>query len=133
MNSTIVLHDESACKRLYALLRANWRQMAQAGKPLAVIVSEHKAKRNGEQNRLYWATLREIADSAWIDGRQYSDEAWHFYFRQRFIGHEDGPRGTTAPISTTTLSVAEFAAYVDRIMQYAAEELGVELSAQEAA
>lgn len=129
MNRTFVLRDESVVAGMLAFVRANWQRMAADSRPLSVVVTEYKARRNGEQNRLYWALLREIAQSAWVDGKQFSDEAWHCYFRARFIGYEDGPSGVQAPISTTTLSVAEFSVYIDRIHQYAVEELGVEVSA----
>jgi len=94
--------------------------MARDGRPLAVHVTEHKAKRNVQQNRLYWALLREISEQAWIDGRRFSSEAWHAYFAGQYIGMEDMPGGGQAPISTTTLSVHEFADYVTRIQAYAA-------------
>jgi len=128
MNRTFVLRDEIAFSGMVAFVRANWQRMAADSRPLSVLVAEHKARRNGDQNRLYWALLREIARAAWVDGKQFSDEAWHSYFRARFIGYEDGPSGVQAPISTTTLSVAEFSAYIDRIQQYATVELGVEVT-----
>jgi hypothetical protein len=123
---TFVMRDETAAKRLWAFLRANWNAMACAGKPLAVTVSEHKAKRSGEQNRLYWALLAEIAASAWVDGRRFSRDAWHAHFAGEFIGFEETPGGHRVPISTTTLSVAEFSIYIERVQQYASEHLGID-------
>jgi hypothetical protein len=43
------------------------------------------------------------------------------------IGSEELPHGGTAGISTTSLSVAEFAEYVGKVEAYAASELGIEL------
>lgn len=126
MMRSFVLRDEINCRQLYAFLRSNWLAMAQAGKPLAVAVTEHKAKRSNDQNRLYWVLLADIAESAWVDGRRYSKEQWHAYFAGEFIGWEELPGGLRSPISTTTLSVPEFTTYLERVMQYAAEELGVE-------
>jgi hypothetical protein len=126
LNRTFVLRDETHARRLWAFLRANWLPMAQAGKPLAVAVTEHKAKRSNDQNRLYWVLLADIAESAWVDGRRYSKEQWHAHFAGEFIGWEELPGGRRSPISTTTLSVPEFTTYLERVMQYAAEELGVE-------
>lgn len=125
MLKTFVLRDEIALRQLGAFLRSNWLAMAQAGKPLGIMVAEYKAKRNNPQNRLYWAVLNEIAASAWIDGKQYSADAWHELFKRRFIGIEELPGGGTAGISTASLSVPEFSEYVERVMQCAAEELGV--------
>lgn len=125
MLKTFVLRDEIALRQLGAFLRANWLAMAQVGKPLGVMVAEHKARRSNPQNRLYWAVLNEISANAWVDGRQYSADAWHELFKRRFIGTEELPDGSTAGISTATLSVPEFSDYVERVMQAAAEELGV--------
>lgn len=124
---TFVLRGDSNAQALWAFLKGNWRQMADAGKPLAISVAEHKAKRSGDQNRRYWALLNEIEANAWLDGRQFSAQAWHAYFAAQFIGCEDLPGGGTVAISTTTLNVEEFAAYMTRIEAYAATELGVEL------
>jgi len=126
MNRTFVLRDDLNARQLWAFLRANWQALATAGTPLAVTVHEHKAKRSGEQNRLYWALLTEIAEHAWIDGRRFSKDAWHAHFAGEFIGYEEGPGGQRVPISTTTLSVPEFTGYIERVQQYATEQLGVE-------
>ena len=125
MLRTFVLRDDLNCRQLYAFLRANWLAMAQAGKPLGVLVAEHEAKRSNPQNRLLWAVLNEIAANAWVDGKQYSAEAWHEHFKRQFIGVEETPGGGRVGISTTTLDVAAFSEYIERVMQYAAEHLGV--------
>ena len=126
MMKSFVLRDEVNCRQLYTFLRSNWLAMAQAGRPLGVLVAEHKAKRTGPQNRFYWgAALRSIAENAWVDGKQYSAEAWHEHFKRQFIGVEETPDGGRVGISTTTLDVAAFSEYVERVMQYAAEHLGV--------
>ena len=125
MLKTFVLRDEIHCRQLYAFLRANWLAMAQAGKPLGVMVAEHKAKRSNPQNRLYWAVLNEIAENGWVDGKRFSADAWHEHYKRTFIGVEELPGGGTAGISTTTLDVDDFSAYIERVMQHAAEQLGV--------
>ena len=124
MLRVFVLRDETHCRSLYAFLRANWLAMAQAGKPLGVLVAEHKAKRSNPQNRLYWLVLNEIAANGWVDGKRFSAEAWHYHFRKEFIGMEDGPNGASVPISTTTLNVSEFSEYLEKVMAYAAQEIG---------
>lgn len=123
-----VLRADSNAQALWAFLRSNWRQMADAGKPLAISVAEHKSKRSIEQNKRYWAMLHEIASGAWLGGKQYSAEAWAEYFKREFIGSEELPGGGSIGISTTTLNVEEFAAYMTRIEVYAATDLGVEFT-----
>jgi hypothetical protein len=121
-----VLRSEENAKALYAFLKANWNAQAIAGKPLAIIISEHKATRSSQQNKRYWAMLNEIAVSAWINGKQYSVEAWHEHFKRKMIGCEELPDGTMVGISTTTLSVAEFNDYMNKIEGFAIAELGIE-------
>jgi hypothetical protein len=126
MDRVFVLRSEQHAAQLHAFLRANARAMAQSGRPLAVHITEHKAKRSTEQNRLLWATLNQIADGAWLGGRQFSANSWHEFYKRKFIGCEELPDGFQG-ISTTTLSVGEFSDYIERIRQHAATELGIEL------
>lgn len=128
LSALFVLRDESDANRLHAFLRSNWRALAAAGRPLAVSVAEHKAKRSNAANRYYWATLNEIAAGAWVDGKQYSADAWHCWFKGRFIGSEELPGGGSRPLSSASLNAEEFANYVQRVEQYATDELGVELA-----
>ena len=101
-------------------------QMVKAGIDVEVIVRERKSKRSAEQNRRYWALLREVAATVWVDGRQFSDEVWHEQCRRTFIGMEEiaMPDGTITVrgISTTTLDVAAFGQYMERIEQWCAEQ-----------
>lgn len=129
MRRTFILREERNKAALYATLDANWRAMAEQGKPLAVDVHEHKDKRSVEANKYYWTLLRFIASNAWLDGKRYSDEAWHEHFKQAMIGYEELPNGKQMGISTTKLNVSEFADYLRNIEQYAAGELGLELPA----
>lgn len=120
-----VLREESQCRALYAYLRHNWTAMAAQGKPLAVTVAEYKDKRHAQQNRLYWALLKQVSEQAMVDGRRYSDEVWHEQFKRVLIGLVDLPGGQMAGESTTKLNVSEFAEYITKVTAYAATELGV--------
>jgi len=120
-----VLREKSQCRALYAYLRHNWPAMAAQGKPLAVTVAEHKDKRHDQQNRLYWALLKQVSEQAMVDGRRYSDEVWHEQFKRVLLGLVDLPGGAKAGESTAKLNVSEFAEYVTKVTAYAATELGV--------
>lgn len=102
------------------------KALVDAGKGVEVIVRERKSKRSIEQNKRYWALLREVSASVWIDGRQFPDEVWHEQFRRWFIGCDEVvmPDGEIVlrGISTTTLSVAEFTDYMTRIEQWCVEQ-----------
>lgn len=132
MEQTFVLRNPADAQRLYALLRSNWVAMAEAGKPLAVTIAEHKAKRSDEQNRKLHAMLRDLAQNAWVQGRRYDEETWKEMIRRKFIGTEeiDLPDGRRIErgISTTALGVAEFSELIEHVIQWANEELGVFLS-----
>ena len=128
MLRVFVLRSENDSKALYGFLKSNWVSFAQNGKPLSVTVAQYKASRNDEQNRKYWAMLADIAESAWVAGKQYSKEQWHMEFASEFIGWDELPSGKYVPLSTTKLTVAEFSDYLEKIIHYAAEKLQVELS-----
>lgn len=132
MNRTIVLRNDTFAEALWTLLKNNWRAMALEGRPLAVTVSEHKTKRSGEQNKRLHALLQEIAEQAWIGGKRFDAETWKEHYRRKFIGTEeiDMPDGSRLErgISTTTLDVAEFSSFMDRITADAASDLGVTFS-----
>jgi len=127
LHRTFVLRDKASTASLWGFIKANAKALADQGKPLSVTVQEYKAKRTGEQNKRYWALLNEIAEQAWVGGKQCSSETWHLFFRKTLIGFESGPDGYEYPISTTTLDVAEFTTYMDKISAYAGNELGIEL------
>ena len=123
---TFVLRDDRAAQSLWAFLKANWKAMAEAGKPLQVECFPEKSSRSLEQNRRYWAMLRVIEETGWIHGRQFTSEIWHEFFRRTFIGCLDLPNGGTVGMSTTKLSVDEFSTYMTQVEAYASQNLGVQ-------
>ena len=132
MNRTIVLRNDTFAEALWVLLKNNWRAMAAAGKPLAVTISDYKAKRTSAQNARLHPILEEIAEQAWLRGRRFDMEMWKEHYRRKFIGTEeveypDGRREERG-ISTTTLDVAEFSDFMDKIQADATSELGVVFS-----
>lgn len=129
LTRTFILRTPTQHQHLLSLLAKNWSAMAQQNRPLAVTVMEAKATRSGPQNRRYWALLRDISESAWVDGKRFASDIWHAEFAGRFIGWHQTPSGRDVPISTSTLSVSEFAEYMDRIEAFAREEFGIELEA----
>lgn len=124
---TFLLRDASAVLALRSMIR-DWPHHAALERPLAVTVAEHKARRNGAQNRLYWSVLRTISESAWVKGRQFSADVWHVEFATRLIGYEETPSGVKVPISTATLSVGEFSEYIDRVQHFAVAELNIDIN-----
>ncbi len=117
-------------------------------KPLEVVIREEKKARKLDQNALYWAgPLRDIAEQAWVHGRQFSAEVWHEHFKREFLPEfidaitvlsdhvKDGyhkwartPGGDRVLIgSTTQLTVKGMSAYLEQVYAYGAN-LGVQFS-----
>lgn len=132
VHRTFILRNDNFAHALWAFLRANWKAMADQGRPLAVTIAEHKVKRNAEQNKKLHAMLNEIAAQAWVQGRQYDAETWKEFYRRRLIGSEeiDLPDGSRMErgISTTTLSVGECAEFIAQMEEDAVTRLGVVFS-----
>lgn len=126
IHRVFILREDRNASALYAFLKANREQAAKSGKPLQVEVTEEKDSRSLAQNRRYWSILQVIAETGWIHGKQFDREAWHFFFRKRFLPCLDGPDGLVIPTSTTKLSVEEFNEYMTQVEAFAAQELGVE-------
>jgi hypothetical protein len=129
LSLTFVLRKHEHMNALTTFLQCNWWTFAQQGRPLEITVREHKSKRSLEQNARLHALLTEIAEQAWVKGRQYDMETWKEFYRQKLIGTEeiempDGRR-LERGISTTTLDVAAFSDFMDRLTEHATSELGV--------
>ena len=114
--------------RVFVLSAASIRDRAMAAvgelpignPPLAVTVSTHKAKRTASQNARYWAMLHVMAEHT---GHE-ADEL-HDLMRAKFLEHREvdiGGQQYTILQSTTRLSTAAMAAYIERIEAWAYHE-----------
>ena len=119
LDTTYVVRDSIVMEKLFAFIRGNAKAMAEAGHPMVCHLMAENAKRSLDQNRRLWALLQEIADSAWVSGRQYSKDSWAEAFRHKFLPKIDGPDGSY-PVSTTSLNVKQFSQYLEQIQAYAA-------------
>jgi len=134
---TFILRSPEHAQSLMAFVRSNARELADQGTPLQVRVSIYRRSRSTEQNALMWVRLTQIAEQAWVGGKQFSAEAWHEHFKRELLPEEtasgvskwrDLPRGgRELAMSTTDLNVAEFGDYLTALEAYAASELGVTL------
>jgi len=124
------LNQPSVWAAFMAFIKANAQAFITQGKPLRVIVTSSDKKRNAEQNARYWkAVLEQIADQAWVDGRQFSKDVWHEYYANKFgvkieFTLPDGEIVTRRK-STSEMLVGEFSEYMNRVEADAATELGV--------
>ncbi len=112
---TFILRPDSQSRALWPRIVQLISDTVKAGKPVAVQVGEAKAKRSTEQNRRLWAIYRAIAAQVEVDGKRFSDEVWHEHMKRKFLGCVDLPNGDKMGVSTTTLSTAEFADYMQQV------------------
>lgn len=101
------------------------------GKPLRVVITAEDRKRTLEQNAHYWGhVLTTIAETVWIDGKQFSTDVWHEQLAEMFCPRIEItlPNGKlfTRRKSTSEMGVGEFSEYVQKVQVYAASELGAE-------
>lgn len=126
-----VLRSPSVWVSLVAFIKANAAACMERGEPIRLIVTTDEKKRNAEQNRFLWGVVyRDIAEQAWVDGRQYDKDTWHEYFARMFgvceeITLPDGEIVTRRK-STTQMTVGEFSDFLTKIQAYAADNLGVQ-------
>ncbi|WP_354686671.1 recombination protein NinB [Cupriavidus necator] len=130
MYKEFVLRGPSVWAGFVALVKANAKSFADKGEPLRIILTSEERKRNAEQNRFYWGVvLRDIAEQAWVNGRQFDKDTWHEYLGRLHGVCEDVtlPDGeiVSRRKSTTQMSVGEFSAYTAQVQAYAANNLGV--------
>lgn len=86
---TIVLLTER--NRTAALLRV--QALPVGNDPvLEVVIRERKDRRTLDQNAAMWAgPLKDLADQAWVNGRQFSPEVWHEHAKREFLPEDDDP------------------------------------------
>jgi hypothetical protein len=108
--------------------------------PLEVIIRKEQTSRSLSANALMWAgPLNDIAQQAWVHGRQYSALIWHEYFKEQFLPefanpeitkenykkYDETPEGKRILVgSTSKLTKHGFSIYMEQIYAYGAN-LGV--------
>ncbi len=107
-----------------------------------MLVREEVKGRKLDQNALMWVgPLKDIAEQCWIDGRSYSADIWHEYFKEQFLPEEfdqelckneqyrkwdESPGGRRLLVgSSTDLTIKGFAQYLDQIHAFGGS-MGVE-------
>lgn len=115
-----------------------------ARKPLEFIIREEVKARKPDQNALMWVgPLKDISEQAVIDGKRFSPEVWHEYFKKEFLPEFFDPKHCKEGYvkwaqtpdeervligSTTQLTVAGFAYYMEQVYAFGAN-LGVRFRA----
>lgn len=136
-----ILRDASIGRELVRFLKERAGPAANAGRPLQVLVSEHKPKRSNAANAFMWGgVLDQIARQAAPGGRYFDAECWHEQMKRDFLPETtalgvqkwrylpDGSRELA--MSTSDLNTEEMTAYLHQVQAYAATELGVTFDAE---
>lgn len=108
---------------------------------IEVVLREVVKARGLDQNAYYWLRMGETADQAWLNGKQFDADTWHYYCGRKVMqetvklktGEErskwvEAPDGTMRIISTTLLERGCFAEYTQRVEVFCAN-MGVMFSA----
>ena len=111
---------------------------------LEVLIREPVKARGLDQNGYYFMRIGELAGQAWIDGKQFSKDAWHEYARKNIMPEQvttkngdviskwiETPDGGCAVISTTLLEKGCFAEYTTAVEAFGSS-LGVHFSERKA-
>lgn len=79
----IILSEPERQDRVIALIKS---LPIDADKPLEILVREEVISRGLDANALMWVgPLADIAQQGWVNGRTYSAEVWHHYFKVQFL------------------------------------------------
>lgn len=135
-----VLWGEQQAAALHAFLKQNAKAMADQKLPLEVSVSVHRPKASDQQRAAMWLVYQQMAEQAWIAGRQFDAETWHEHCKREFLPEETS-RGVQKwrllpndqrelRMSTEQLNKAEKSEYLSKVMAFAAS-LGVEVVLQD--
>ncbi|MGP1677881.1 MAG: recombination protein NinB [Burkholderiales bacterium] len=141
---TIRLVGEQQAELAIAALR---HAPIDAEHPLEVVIREERKTRKPDQNSAMWSgPLRDIAEQAWVDRRQFAVETWHEYYKRKYLPEDDDPEiellakegyrkwaidpaGERVLIgSTTQLTVRGMAVYMEQIHAHGGS-LGVQFHA----
>lgn len=103
------------------------------GKTVKIKIERKSAKRSLKQNAYYHSAVVEVVREGLLNlGYSLSHDETHYFLKERFNPIEIPGNGgiiLSVPGSTTELNKVEFGEYVDKIAQFAAEYLGVEIKA----
>lgn len=92
-------------------------------KPWRIAITEYRSRRTAEQNKLLWAIY-----TAMTEGTGYTSSELHEAMKRKFLAPKVVKVGTMEveiPGSSRELDTKEFSEFVERVAQFASEELGI--------
>lgn len=92
--------------------------------PLEIVIREKPKARTLDQNAAMWAgPLRDIAEQAWVSGRQFSAAVWHEHFKRLYLPENDDPDLARLVKDPETWSKWDYTPAVERILVGSTTEL----------
>jgi len=92
--------------------------------PDGYVVEIRQPSRTLEQNALYWTQVHECAERVTIEGKRFTPQVWHVYFKQRFLPGRiiELPNGQIMEQdpTTTKLTNEEFSLFIEEVLQFKA-------------
>ena len=98
-----------------------------AGNECEIDLRKRRSKRSDEQNKYWWGVVVTLL----AEHCGYTRDEMHDALKVKFLGAEDMSKGLVRVGSTTKLTTLEFADLTERVMLWAAEELGVVIPSPE--
>jgi len=127
-----VLKTAYDAKVLWTFVKANASALSANGTPMRVIVTDEELDRLDEQIKYYFGPfMKQVEESAWVEGKRHSKEVWHEYFAKLFLpareiilpdGEVVVKRGS---IARGQIGMKAMAKYQLQVEAYCASELGV--------
>jgi len=129
MKKQFIIKNPQIIANIQGFLTQNYQGVLDSGEVIEVNICLHKTKRNLEQNKRLHAMLQEIANQVWINGKQFSMEAWKEQLKQIFLVVIELPNGRLMANPTHKLNTKECAEFMQKVEAYAVGELGVSFGA----
>ncbi len=80
------LRGRADWQEVVAMVKAAAPTMARDGRPLRLILVDEGEDRLEEQVKFYFsAVIEPIAEQVWLDGRRFSEKAWHEQLKGMFL------------------------------------------------
>lgn len=134
----VIVSTREGAHKVVKLAYERARDLIADGKEVRILAAEAEDDRSVRQNRFYWgAVLREISEQAKINGERWAPDAWHQWAKREYLGYafvRETVAGRKRKVvrkelrSTTKLSVKRMSEYLDKVMAFAATDLGVVFS-----
>lgn len=127
-DSAIIDFTDSEARRIFIGYVKNLRG------PHRVSIHKERANRSSPQNRWYWGCIvpRVAAGLEECWGEKMSHDETHEWLKAKFnsrvmVNRKSGEVVGRTPQSTATLDVAQFSEFVEKVIRFAGESLGIEI------